>query len=88
MKWYVMAAVSYMQMDCGGLVFPACAFTAWYTSPEIGSRDLCDPNRRNLLKVRHSRSSIYLKIIKFLSFIADSGKNGIEYSQSLDALER
>ncbi|KAL7050858.1 hypothetical protein ACKWTF_004249 [Chironomus riparius] len=43
-------AVSSMLFDCGGLVFPACAFSGWYMSTEIACRDLCDSNRRNLIE--------------------------------------
>lgn len=50
LKWYAVPAISNMQVDCGGLIFPGCAFSGWYTSSEIGCRDLLDPNRRNLIK--------------------------------------
>ena len=55
-----------MMLDCGGIEFSAVAFSGWYMSTEIGSRDLCDANRYNILKVRlipikhHPAKIIYL----------------------------
>lgn len=40
-----------MVFDCGGLEFTAAPFNGWYMSTEIGSRDLCDVQRYNLLEV-------------------------------------
>lgn len=51
MRWYALPAVSNMMFDCGGIQFTATAFSGWYMSTEIGSRDLCDVNRRNLTEV-------------------------------------
>jgi nitric oxide synthase oxygenase domain/subunit len=80
------SAVSSMLFDCGGLVFPGCAFSGWYMSTgkyinkspsafefltthtcfsslsfhsEIGCRNLCDSNRRNLIEV----TAVWLIII-------------------------
>ncbi|CRL03651.1 CLUMA_CG016518, isoform A, partial [Clunio marinus] len=49
-SFFIPQAVSSMLFDCGGLVFPGCAFSGWYMSTEIGCRNLCDTNRRNLLE--------------------------------------
>lgn len=46
-----MPAVSNMLFDCGGIQFTATAFSGWYMSTEIGCRNLCDVNRRNILEV-------------------------------------
>ncbi len=35
----------------GGIVFPATAFSGWYSLPEVAVRDLLDQQRYNLLKV-------------------------------------
>ncbi|XP_043272207.1 nitric oxide synthase, salivary gland [Venturia canescens] len=50
LKWFAVPAVSGMVFDCGGLEFTAAPFNGWYMSTEIGSRDLCDVTRYNLLE--------------------------------------
>ncbi|XP_053697417.1 nitric oxide synthase [Sabethes cyaneus] len=50
LRWYAVPAVSGMLFDCGGIQFTATAFSGWYMSTEIGCRNLCDVNRRNLLE--------------------------------------
>lgn len=52
LRWYAVPGVSNMLFDCGGIQFTATAFSGWYMSTEIGCRNLCDVNRRNLLMVR------------------------------------
>lgn len=51
LRWYAVPAVSNMLFDCGGIQFTATAFSGWYMSTEIGCRNLCDVNRRNLTEV-------------------------------------
>lgn len=51
LRWYAMPAVANMLFDCGGIQFSATAFSGWYMSTEIGCRNLCDVNRRNILEV-------------------------------------
>ncbi|XP_065076781.1 nitric oxide synthase isoform X2 [Ochlerotatus camptorhynchus] len=50
LRWYALPAVSGMLFDCGGIQFTATSFSGWYMSTEIGCRNLCDINRRNLLE--------------------------------------
>ncbi|KYQ52059.1 Nitric oxide synthase, salivary gland [Trachymyrmex zeteki] len=50
LKWFAVPAVSGMVFDCGGLVFTAAPFNGWDMSTEIGSRDLCDAQRYNMLE--------------------------------------
>ncbi|XP_050339162.1 nitric oxide synthase-like [Bactrocera neohumeralis] len=50
LRWYAVPAVSSMLFDVGGLQFTATAFSGWYMSTEIGCRNLCDVNRRNMLE--------------------------------------
>lgn len=50
LKWYALPAVSNMMFDCGGLQFTGAPFNGWYMSTEIGCRDLCDPQRLNMLE--------------------------------------
>lgn len=51
LRWYALPAVSNMLLEIGGLEFPAAPFSGWYMSTEIGSRNLCDPHRYNILEV-------------------------------------
>nr|XP_014095409.2 nitric oxide synthase [Bactrocera oleae]XP_036234036.1 nitric oxide synthase [Bactrocera oleae]XP_036234073.1 nitric oxide synthase [Bactrocera oleae]XP_036234191.1 nitric oxide synthase [Bactrocera oleae] len=50
LRWYALPAVSSMMFDVGGIQFTAAAFSGWYMSTEIGCRNLCDTNRRNVLE--------------------------------------
>ncbi|KAM9076811.1 nitric oxide synthase 3 isoform 2-T2 [Megaptera novaeangliae] len=50
LRWYALPAVSNMLLEIGGLEFPAAPFSGWYMSTEIGTRDLCDPHRYNILE--------------------------------------
>ncbi|XP_073985034.1 nitric oxide synthase isoform X2 [Rhodnius prolixus] len=50
LKWFALPAVSGMMFDCGGLQFTAAPFNGWYMSSEIGSRNLGDTNRYNMLE--------------------------------------
>lgn len=56
-----------MVFDCGGLEFTAAPFNGWYMSTEIGSRDLCDIQRYNLLEVYFS--TILILIIKKINIL-------------------
>lgn len=55
LRWYALPAVSSMLFDVGGIQFTATTFSGWYMSTEIGSRNLCDTNRRNMLEVSWSK---------------------------------
>ncbi|XP_043233654.1 nitric oxide synthase-like protein [Amphibalanus amphitrite] len=50
LQWYALPAVSGMMFDCGGIEFCACPFSGWYMSTEVAARDLCDPQRYNMLE--------------------------------------
>lgn len=50
-----------MLFDCGGIQFTATAFSGWYMSTEIGCRNLCDVNRRNMLEVKSKLFFVSLK---------------------------
>lgn len=50
LRWYALPAVSSMMFDVGGIQFTAASFSGWYMSTEIGCRNLCDTNRRNVLE--------------------------------------
>lgn len=50
LEWYALPAVSNMMLDVGGLQFTAAPFSGWYMVTEIGTRDLGDVNRYNMLE--------------------------------------
>ena len=47
-----------MLLEIGGLEFSAAPFSGWYMSTEIGTRNLCDPHRYNILEVRTSVAGV------------------------------
>jgi len=49
LKWYAVPILSDMRLRLGGLDFPAAPFNGWYMGTEIGSRDLGDEARYNML---------------------------------------
>jgi nitric-oxide synthase len=49
LKWHALPAISNMCLSIGGISFTAAPFNGWYMSTEIGSRNLGDTNRYNLL---------------------------------------
>ncbi|WP_405784885.1 MULTISPECIES: nitric oxide synthase oxygenase [unclassified Streptomyces] len=51
LRWYAVPAVSDMSLEIGGITYPAAPFNGWYMGTEIGSRNLGDPGRYNLLPV-------------------------------------
>lgn len=62
LRWYALPAVANMLFDCGGIQFPAAPFNGWYMGTEVGSRDLCDPQRYNISEVRYVlRKNLFAK---------------------------
>lgn len=51
LRWYSVPILSDMNLRLGGLNFRAAPFNGWYMGTEIGSRDLGDVDRYNLLPV-------------------------------------
>jgi nitric-oxide synthase len=49
LKWYAVPVVCDMGMRLAGAVYPAAPFSGWYMGTEIGSRNLADEGRYNLL---------------------------------------
>lgn len=49
LKWYAVPILSDMILRIGGIDFPAAPFNGWYMGTEIGSRDLGDEGRYNML---------------------------------------
>jgi nitric-oxide synthase len=51
LQWYALPAISNMNLEVGGVVYTAAPFSGYYMVTEVGSRDLADPFRYNLLPV-------------------------------------
>lgn len=49
LKWYAVPVLSDMRLRIGGIDFCAAPFNGWYMGTEIGSRDLGDTARYNML---------------------------------------
>lgn len=49
LRWYAVPILSDMNLRIGGLNFRAAPFNGWYMETEIGSRDLGDKSRYNVL---------------------------------------
>jgi nitric-oxide synthase, bacterial len=49
LRWYAVPVISDMQLEAGGICYPAAPFNGWYMGTEIGSRDLGDRARYNQL---------------------------------------
>jgi len=51
LRWYAVPVISDMYLEIGGICYPAAPFNGWYMCTEIGSRDLGDTGRYDLLPV-------------------------------------
>jgi nitric-oxide synthase len=49
LRWYAVPAVCDMSLEIGGVTYPAAPFNGWYMGTEIGSRNLGDTGRYDLL---------------------------------------
>ncbi|MEZ0068086.1 nitric-oxide synthase [Streptacidiphilus sp. MAP12-20] len=49
LRWYAVPAVSDMTLEIGGISYPSAPFNGWYMGTEIGSRNLADLDRYDLL---------------------------------------
>lgn len=49
LKWYAVPVVCDLALRLAGAVYPAAPFSGWYMGTEIGSRNLADEARYNLL---------------------------------------
>jgi nitric-oxide synthase, bacterial len=61
LKWHALPAVSHMRLEIGGISYSAAPFNGWYMSAEIGSRNLGDTQRYNLLPIVAQRMGLSLK---------------------------
>jgi len=48
-RWHAVPAISDMCLEIGGLHYPCAPFNGWYMGTEIGSRNLADADRYDLL---------------------------------------
>jgi nitric-oxide synthase len=51
LRWHAVPAISNMRLSIGGVSYPLAPFNGWYLGPEIGARNLADPDRYDLLPV-------------------------------------
>ncbi len=49
LRWYAVPVISNMVLEIGGISYPAAPFNGWFMGTEIGSRNLGDENRYNML---------------------------------------
>ncbi|MGX2998592.1 nitric oxide synthase oxygenase [Streptomyces sp. JNUCC 64] len=49
LRWHAVPAVSAMDLEIGGVRYPAAPFNGWYMGTEIGARNLADTDRYDLL---------------------------------------
>jgi nitric-oxide synthase, bacterial len=61
LKWHALPAVSNLRLEIGGISYSAAPFNGWYMGAEIGSRNLGDTRRYNLLPVVAERMGLSLK---------------------------
>jgi nitric-oxide synthase len=58
LRWHAVPLISDMVLEVGGLRYPAAPFNGWYMVTEIGSRNLGDATRYDLLPVVADRMGL------------------------------
>jgi len=58
LRWYAVPVISDMQLEAGGICYPAAPFNGWYMCTEIGSRDLGDAGRYDQLPAVAARMGL------------------------------
>jgi nitric-oxide synthase, bacterial len=61
LKWHALPMISDMTLEIGGIQYPAAPFNGWYMVTEIGSRNLGDERRYNLLPIISKNLGIHPK---------------------------
>ena len=56
LEWFALPGVAGLCLDVGGIQFPMAPFSAWYSSPEIATRDFMDKQQYDYSEV----SAIFL----------------------------
>ncbi len=49
LQWYGLPVISDMSLEIGGVKYTAAPFNGWYMGTEIGSRNLCDAHRYDIM---------------------------------------
>jgi nitric-oxide synthase len=49
LRWHAVPAISNMRLTIGGVHYPLAPFNGWYMGTELGSRNLADADRYNML---------------------------------------
>jgi nitric-oxide synthase len=49
LRWHAVPAISNMRLSIGGVSYPLAPFNGWYMGTEIGSRNLADADRYNIV---------------------------------------
>jgi nitric oxide synthase oxygenase domain/subunit len=57
--WHAIPALSSFCLDIGGIQYTAAPFNGWYMGPEIGSRNLGDVQRYNLMPAMAKAMGLY-----------------------------
>ncbi|MFC4322837.1 nitric oxide synthase oxygenase [Litchfieldia salsa] len=60
-SWYAVPFISDMELEIGGIRYSAAPFNGWYMGTEIGSRNLADSSRYNLLPTIAEHMGIDMK---------------------------
>jgi len=58
LRWYAVPVISDMYLEIGGIRYPAAPFNGWYMCTEIGSRDLGDTYRYDMLPAIATRMGL------------------------------
>jgi nitric-oxide synthase len=51
LRWHAVPAISSMPLRIGGITYPTAPFNGWYLGTEIGSRNLVDRDRYDILRL-------------------------------------
>src|SRR5205823_4711504 len=49
LRWHALPTISDMDLEIGGITYPAAPFNGWYMGTEIGARNLADQSRYDML---------------------------------------
>ena len=58
LRWHAVPVISDMYLEIGGICYPAAPFNGWYMGTEIGSRNLGDSGRYDLLRTVAARMGL------------------------------
>jgi nitric-oxide synthase len=61
LKWYKLPVISNMNLDIGGVMYPASPFNGWYMLDEVATRNFGDKSRYNILPVIAARLNLDTK---------------------------